>query len=1166
MEVQILGPLRIVEDGAELDLGTFKQRVLLAALVTAGGATLSVDRLADEVWGATPPPRAIPALHAYISRLRRSLEPDRPPRSPARVLVTRAPGYALDLRGHELDAAAFELETAEVRRLLGARHFERAYDLAGTALRRWRGEVLADLADEPVARRERPRWDELRRGVVEDRLEAAVALGLYSSAIADLESALDRDPRRERTVGLLLQALYASGRTVDALERYRAYRDELHEELGLDPGPALQELEAGILRQDPRLRPRPPASTGQERSPPGVARDRQVTTPDAAPVAQPLAHGSAGRGFVGRRRELAAADALLTAVAAGECRWLTITGEPGIGKTRLAEELAARAEERGLPVGWGRCHEDADTPPYWPWSQVLRPLLRDASTDPIQALLPSEEAASGTDATARRFILHERIGALLRRDGQPRIVVIDDLQWADTSSLQLLEFLAVQLHHQPLGLVATLRHGADRPPVLQTLATISRQPGATRLELGPLETRELRSLADEVSGETLSEEAAEELQARTSGNAFFATELLRLRASGRSAVDAVPSAIREVIERRLAPLSDDARAVLDLAAVVGMSFHLAVLEVASGMEPDRLFDAIDLAVATGILTEPDAGGTSFCFAHALVRDSLLEELSPLRRQRLHARVAQALEHRPPVETSQQVAALAHHLSRAVGLVGPRAARDAAERAAEAAEAHLAFVEAAGWWQSAARLAEDLPDGAHDAQELGVAAGRALLLGGRVTEGRAELCAAMDRAATQNDATAMATAGIALGSSGGAWYWVEPGEYPADLVGRLEVAVDALGPDDAPLRVVLLDTLALGVYYTDPARSATLVREALASARRLRQPAVLARGLLGAMAGEWGPATGEHHLALSEELLQLPEAVRPPAMEVAARLWRATALLERGEIAAAEAEIDASERVAADSGLRVLRAQVAIARIGGAWLGPDGLASVEAAVERAADLHRHSGLYAEEAVALFNRCFLRLLDGRLSEIATDLPKLYDVGIWRAEVEAMGKLGTGDRAGVIELLTREAPVAPTTWQWLTTKLCRAMLLVECEVSDLAAAVRDELEPYRQQIAVTGMSMTALGPVTLHLGALDHLLGDHTAAEEHLRDALTTCERLGARIWGTLARLHLGELMLETGRRDAGLRTLQQVSHDAGRLGMAVAADRAARAARSPVSSPS
>jgi DNA-binding SARP family transcriptional activator len=1150
LDVQILGPLRVLRDGVEVDLGRPKQRLLLAVLVAASGDTVSVDRLVDELWGDDPPPRVASSVQAYVSKLRTALEPDRPARAAPRLLVTRAPGYALVVPPDALDANRFAREADEVRGLLQEGRFERAHALAGQALARWRGAVLADLADHGVAQREAPRWDSLRMAVTEDRLHAAIELGLHTTAMSDLETLVADQPFRERSLGLLLRALYLGGRPVEALERYRAYRTHLHEELGLDPGPGLRAVEAAILRQDPTLLPTAPRTRPAE-DPTAPVTDRGAEGEAAPDRSAPSVAPDLG-GFVGRTEELHLGAKVVDDVRAGRPRWLTLAGEPGIGKTRLAEAIADRAAAAGVEVAWGRCHEDDDAPAYWPWSQLLRGVVPDA-TDPVAAILAD---VASPDPATQRYRLHERVTELLLAR-EPRLLILDDAQWADPASLQLLEFLAVQMRAGHLGVLLTLRDGASAGPgrarLRASLTAIARHPGATHRELGPLGPAELAELSSLVTGAEPAPEAVAALHERSAGNPFFATELLRLPVHRGDRVEPpLPAAVREVIERRLAPLGDDVRATLDLAAVVGASFDLPVLEAASDMDPDRLFDALDLAVASGLVVPADGGVGAFRFSHALVRDTLLADLSPMRQQRTHARVADAIEHRPRRDPARHAVELAHHLVAAASVVGQATACAAAERAAVAAEGRLAFEEAANWWSAARDLLPVEDDEAAD--RLGVALGRALLLAGRIDDGRAALCEAMDAAHRCGDAVAEATAGIAIALAGGAWYWVRPGESPTAVVGRLERAATALGAIDHPLRIGLLLTTAQGVYYADPDRAIALVDEALAITRRLGDPQLLAMALVGAMGGEWGPDSRESHLARSAELLTLSPAVRPPDLELAARLWRLTAHVEAGDLDAADAELATADTVAEASGRQILRAQVAIARIGLAWLGGGGLAAVEATVERAAELHRRSGLYGEDAVPLVNRLVTHLLGGTVADLGDVLHLATHVGAFGNVVEAADRLVAGSRDDAVAVLA-SAPEVPRTWQWLGALVLRAMLIVHTGAAELAAPVRDALAPHVGAVAVTGTAVSAYGPVAYHVGELDLLLGDLGTATDHLRAAVEHADALGARIWASLARVALGEALDRAGDHDAGRALLERGRDEARRLGLTVAADRAA-----------
>ena len=241
LEFWILGPLEVAGDDGPLELPAGKPRALLAVLLLGRGEVVSVDRLVDELWGERPPPTAAKNVQGYVARLRRVLGDG--------ALLTQAPGYAL--RVDALDATRFQALVEE------ARHEEPAAAAARLeeALALWRGPPLADFAYEPFAQDEIRRLEELRLSALEDRIEADLALGRHEEVVAELESLAREHPLRERLQGLRLIALYRCGRQAGALEAYRTTRRRLVDELGVEPGPELKELERRILEQDPSLVP-----------------------------------------------------------------------------------------------------------------------------------------------------------------------------------------------------------------------------------------------------------------------------------------------------------------------------------------------------------------------------------------------------------------------------------------------------------------------------------------------------------------------------------------------------------------------------------------------------------------------------------------------------------------------------------------------------------------------------------------------------------------------------------------------------------------------------------------------------------------------------------------------------------------------------------------------
>ena len=242
--------------GHLLPLGGAKQRAVLALLLLRANEVVPIDRLIDELWGDSPPESAANMLQGYVSDLRKALEPGRT-RGEHELLVSQAPGYALHIRQDQLDANRFARLASEGRQLLDDNDPGAAAERLRAALELWRGPALADLAYEAFARPEAERLEELRLATMEDRIDADLALGRHDALVGELRELVDAYPLRERARGQLMAALYRGGRQAEALQVYREGRASLSEQLGIEPGPGLRELERAILRQDSELGAQP---------------------------------------------------------------------------------------------------------------------------------------------------------------------------------------------------------------------------------------------------------------------------------------------------------------------------------------------------------------------------------------------------------------------------------------------------------------------------------------------------------------------------------------------------------------------------------------------------------------------------------------------------------------------------------------------------------------------------------------------------------------------------------------------------------------------------------------------------------------------------------------------------------------------------------------------
>jgi DNA-binding SARP family transcriptional activator len=656
IEFRILGPLEVVREGGTLELGAGKRRALLAVLLLHANEVVSADRLIDDLWGERAPSTAPKIVQGYVSQLRKLFE-----NGGAGLLVTRLPGYVLRLEDGQLDASRFASLAAEGRAALAADAAQEAATLLREALALWRGPPLAEFAFDSFAQDEIARLDELGLATLEDRIDADLLLGRQEEIVAELQTLVARHPLRERLRGQLMIALYRDGRQAEALQAYQLARAVLREELGLEPGRGLQEIEQAILRQDPELDARVPAGAGIEAAP------RRV-------------RGRSGSPFVGRQHELGVLARALDDVLAGRGRVVLVGGEPGIGKSRLAEELAATAAECGAQVGWGRSWEGGGAPPYWPWVQALR----SSTGEPLPALeVPI--AAGPADPERARFQLFDSTALVLKNLSRrrPLVLVLDDLNWADADSLQLLEFVSRELGEAAILLLGTYRDVelSRRHPLSQTIGELARESVFERLLLRGLSPVDVAGFIEASCSFAPDPALVRAVHAQTEGNPFFVREVVQLLLEeGVLAADAessaerwstrIPEGVREAIGRRLERLSDHCNECLRTASALGREFSLVQLtRLVDHMTEDQILEALEEALAAHVIEELPGTAGSYQFIHSLVQGTLAEELSQLRRARLHARIANVLEELYGDDSEAHAAELAHHFAEAETVLG-----------------------------------------------------------------------------------------------------------------------------------------------------------------------------------------------------------------------------------------------------------------------------------------------------------------------------------------------------------------------------------------------------------------------------------------------------------------------------------------------------------------
>jgi eukaryotic-like serine/threonine-protein kinase len=665
--------------------------------------------------------------------------------------------------------------------------------------------------------------------------------------------------------------------------------------------------------------------------------------------------------FVGRADELTALATDLDAAVAGHGGVVLLAGEPGIGKTRLAEELAARATARGALALWGRCWEGEGAPAFWPWVQLVRGYVQ--ASDPVELghdmgtgaadiaqvvpavaeRLPDLPAPPPVEPEVARFRLFDSLSAFFRAAAarRPLLLILDDLHWADAPSLALLRFLSREL--EPAGplVVGIYRHGEvdSRHPLLATLADLTRGQRREVL-LCRLEQRDVACFVAEMAGVEPSPELVIALHRRTDGNPFFVTEMVRLLAgegrllrAGRDVpvpAATLPEGVRAVVAERLGRLSGDCERVLEVAAVVGRDFDLRLLQTAGGLEGERLLELLEEAEAAGVVAALAGELGRWRFAHALVREVLYEGLSAARRVRLHGLVGEALEGIHGDDPGPHLAELAHHFVAAAPAGGADRAVRVATLAARYALDVLAWEDAAGLFERALAALElaERPDQRRRC-ELLLSLGEARMAASDVSAAREAYARAGQLGRRIGAPEVLARAGLGLGLV------VADGIVDPDEVHLLEEALAALGEENGPLRARVAARLARALVYTpDAERRLALSEGAVALARRLADPATLAAVLFDRHMAIWGAGGAEsaaERLAMATEVVELAERLDDHAMALRGRGLRRVDLLELGDVEGFDADLAAAERTAGELRQRHYHWQPLLARAGRALL-------------------------------------------------------------------------------------------------------------------------------------------------------------------------------------------------------------------------------------------
>jgi DNA-binding SARP family transcriptional activator/tetratricopeptide (TPR) repeat protein len=1189
--IQLCGRLSVEIDGVQL-AGRLRGKqvpLLLAYLVLNRGRHVGRDELIGALWPNQAPVSQDAALRTLLSRLRSSLGASALVGRDELILTLPEPVWI------DIEAAASEMTQA--LDALAQEDARRAWALA---------QVPLNIASRGLLPGAQATWLEPPRRELEEvhllALEVIGRAGLLmggtqlQSAERAARTLIESEAYRESGYVLLMEALAARGNAAEAMRVFDRLRTLLRDELGTSPSPDAIAAHQRLLR--PRARAGGDESLGDpsRAGAPGAAGDWE-----GIPLPAELRHRGHGR-MIGRAAELARLEEEweLACREARSGRLVLLAGDAGIGKTTLTADVARRVHEEGAIVLAGRSPRETVVP-YQPILEALRHWALNASLTDLRATAreygselsrlipelrrraPDLPPPAVDEPETERYRLFEAVVGLLTELSRsaPVLLVLDDLQWADRPTLLLLRHLARVTSPARVLILAAYRSTERGDTFNSALTELLRDRLATQLDIKGLSEPDTAELVALRARETPSRSFARALYEETEGNPFFVEEIVRhlieagVHAGSATASElqsfGLPEGVKQVIAWRLGRLEPPAIEMLRVAAVIGRDVDAALLERVVLMAEEEFLNALEEALAAGLLVEADDRPGAYLFSHALIRETLYEGMSVPRRARIHKRVGEAIEATQGRRQGRYLPELAYHFTRAVA--DEEDAEEAityALRAAEQATTMLAHEEAAEHYARALDVQGRFqPEATARRCELLLALGEARVRGGERAQASTAFREAAALAEQLGDGAALARAAIGASRR----YVQPPGVVDAELIAMIERALE-LEPDRTLMRVRLLSCLCGAIYYSpERERMPALSQEAEEIAAELGDPEARAYAWGARRRVLWDPPHLQERVEASTEMLTLARQIGNLELQLQAHAWLVVDLLERGDRDAVEAQMEAF-KAGADR-LRqplfewnLLLWQSMRALLAGSISRAYQLAGEAIAAGGPAEAVTASQYYAIQLLAI------RREQGRMGELESAGRQLVADNpgrpAWRAALANLlceeGRLAEAE-AEFERLAAHDFEDVPRDLDWMI-----AMTLLSDVCADLGDARRAELlyallEPYADVNVVIGFAAVCLGSAASFLGKLAATMGQPELAAQHFERALEANRELHAPACLARTQVDYARALMSSGlpRDPRADELLQAAARTAAELGLGAVARKVERLNAEPPDCP-